>query len=185
MAKTAKTSRSSKAEIKQNPVTYEGRVTLKVQKAGHTIKTIKTANSGTILMFLGLGRFLTGQFARSTDYNNMENYIPKYLGVGYQANPQPTDPLVYGLYNELNVGTRLELLPGNVQVDVTNYTITVPFTATIPYDKVLNSPISELGIFSSPNCLDKNSMLARVTIPNVNGNDYGVTLSPGTNLLVE
>ena len=89
------------------------------------------------------------------------------------------------LYNELNIGSRIELVSGNVQVDATNYTITVPFTATIPYDAVLNSPISELGLFSSAVCGDKNSMLARVTIPSMTGDNSGITLTPGTNLLVE
>ena len=184
MAKKA-ISGKPKAKVNQVPITYQGKVSVKLQKAGHTIKTIKTANSGTILLFLGLSRFLSGQFDSAAGYNNMRNYLPRYLGVGYQATPQPTDPLVYGLYNELNIGSRIELVSGNVQVDATNYTITVPFTATIPYDAVLNSPISELGLFSSAVCGDKNSMLARVTIPSMTGDNSGITLTPGTNLLVE
>lgn len=184
MAKN-KTINSTSAHIAQRPVTYEGNVTVKVQRNGRTVKKLKTSNSGTMLLFLGLGRFLADQFSNKSNTQNMSHYIPRYLGIGYQPIQTATDPLKYSLFGEYDIGSRIILTTGNIKVDSQAKTVTIPFTATVPYSTIGSRTITEIGLFSTEYFND-DTMLARVNIPPQEGSDVvGVQLEPGTNFLVE
>lgn len=173
--------KSTKVEVTQHPIGYKGKVTLKLQKGGYTIKTIDTANSGTLLLFQGLAQFLANRWNSDSgkfELTSINGYIPRFLGIGRQDNQTVTDPFTYNLYNEYNIGTRIRLYGGNPRVDATSKTIIVPFTATIPYSTVQSQMITELGLFASE-IPQEPTMLARVNIPN------GVQLDVGMNLAVE
>ena len=184
----AKTKRNNKidAKVTQQPISYKGNVKLKVQKNGLTVREVKISNSGTMLLFQGLGRFLLGQFANSSsNLLNQNMYIPRYLGVGRQTTLTPTDPLTYRLYNEYDFGSRFILTSGNTVVDTQAKTVIAPFKVTIPYSSVSNSRITELGLFTSaiPNTSD---LLARVNIPpEIEGEEPGIKLDVGMSLFIE
>lgn len=170
------------ASITQHPVTYTGNVTLKLRKGTDVIKTIKLENSGTLLMFLGIARFFAGYFRN----NNQDLYIPRYLGVGYEATPTATDLALYEMPGEYDFGTRFDLTVGNVMPDPTLGHVLIPFTATILYSSVQSNPITSLALFSGANPKSTGNMLARVNIPAQAGSDTpGIRLDVGMNLLVE
>lgn len=171
----------AEAKVTQQPISYKGEVTLKIQKDGYTLKTIKANNSGTLLLFSGIARFLAGQFINNP-LLPQENYIPSYLGLGYQDLQTPTDPLSYKLYNEYPIN-RIPLDIDNIKIDGNARTVMLPFKATIFYSEIGSRRISELGLFSSPT--GNEHMLARVNIPKQGDGDPGITLSVGMNLLVE
>ena len=163
--------------VVENPITYKGNVTLKLQKNGVTLKTIKTNNSGTLLLFQGLARFLAGNFTSGVQSLNVNNYLPNYLGVGFQETPTATDPLMYRLFNEYNIGQRVNVVKQNIQIDTTAMSVVLPITATIPATTIGNAQITELGLFSSSECFT-DTMLARINID-------PISLEPGWSLYIE
>lgn len=181
----AKRIKATAATVSQQPVSYKGKVVLKLRKGNNVVRTYSTENSGTLLLFSGLARFLIGQFAGQNFLQNQSNYIPNYLGVGYQATTTPTDPTQYKLFNEYDVGTRFQLTKSNPTIEASANTVNITYTATIPYSSVQSRPLTELGLFAS-DVIGDNSMLARVNIPSQDGGaTQGVTLEVGMNLLVE
>lgn len=173
----------AEAKVSQHPISYEGRVVLKIQKEGFTVKQYEIKNSGTILLFNGIARFLRGDFNNS-DFETY-SYIPNYLGVGYQENLTATDPLSYKLFNELPVD-RILLTKQDIKINPNTNSVELPLAATLLYSEIGARRVSELGLFSTASP-GSSSMLARITIPS--GYDDsglpGIELPVGMNLLVE
>lgn len=166
------------ATITQHPTGYKGIVTVKIQKGGYTLKTIKATNSGTILLFNGIARFLNGD-------SDLSGYTPQYLGIGCQDTVTATDPLQTKLINEYDLGPRIILNRGNIRIDTDAHTVLLPFTANILYSTIGSRRITELGLFSSIAYNDE-TLLARVNIVDQNETGTpGITLDVGMNLTVE
>ncbi|WP_300924696.1 hypothetical protein [uncultured Clostridium sp.] len=185
MAKKTKIVKTS-AKVSQQPVAYQGKVTLKLQKGGHTIKTYKTSNSGTILLFTGIARFLSGQFnseLTGMKSGDISGYIPQYLGLGYESTPTVTDTLQYSLKNEYKIN-RIRVERQNIKIDSNSKSIKLPLVATVYYSEIGSRRITELGLFSTP-ANGTNTLLARVNIPAQDGGLPGIELAVGMNLLVE
>lgn len=166
------------ARITQHPTGYKGVVTVKIQKGGYTLKTIKATNSGTVLLFNGIARFLSG-------HSDLSGYIPQYLGIGCQDTVTATDPLQTRLVNEYDLGPRITLNKGNIRIDTDAHTVLLPFTANILYSTIGSRRITELGLFSTL-AYNDDTLLARVNIVDQNESGTpGITLDVGMNLTVE
>ena len=166
-------------QISQQPVSYEGKVTLKVMRGGYVLKTYEINNSGTLLLFTGIARYLAGQFSTNLLAKDMTSYIPQFLGIGGEETVTATNPFRYTLSSEHNI-TRFKLEPQNVIISNDGSSVIAPFVTTIFYTSVgEGKKITELGLFSSP-APHSPTMVARITIP-----DGGITLESGMNLLVE
>lgn len=171
------------AKVNANPVGYKGEVTLKLQKDGYDIKTIKTYNSATMKMLHGLASFLCGEFDTSNHYETLDakQYVPEYLAIGYQPAPQATNPVMQRLYNEYKI-SRIKLDKGAPRLDSTGKRYMCPITAVINYAAIGSRRITELGLFAT---VTGDTMLARVNIESDANGEPGIELAVGMNLLVE
>ena len=158
----AKKKIQSDVRVSQHPVGYEGNVTIKTLRKGAVVNVEKINNAGTLLLFNGIAKFLSGVF--KSDFNiSMDSYLPKYLGLGDIPSPTPTNPLMYSLQKELDIGERIRLGIGNIRVDSTANCAILPLTALITYETLNGKAITELGIFGSSTPLEP-TMLARIAL---------------------
>lgn len=165
------TSNTSKAVINQRPINYDGNVKIKVMQGKNVIKSMEIKNSGTMRLFQGIGYFLSGSTI------NLNDYKPRYISVGSSAVIVATDPSMTSLYNELDI-SRILVDANNVSLNSYANSVTIPFTAVIPYTTIGSRPISEIGLFSTPK---SDSLLARIIIPQ---NDW-ITLLAGQSMVIE
>lgn len=174
------------AQISQHPIGYKGNVTLKLYKGDKLIKTLGEYNSGTMRLFSGIAKFLSGAF-NNISVDSMDMYIPQFLGVGCEVGTEltPTDPTMYRLYNEYDIGSRIKMTPGPITVSTDAQYILVPLIGTISYSDIGSSRITELGLFSGIEP-GNNDMLARVNINTIGAdNQRGIVLDVGLNLAIE
>lgn len=186
-----KTATKSETPVKAEGIGYLGKVKIKVQRKGVTIKEKELDNNGTILLFQGLGQFLLGNFNfNNSSIRSADLYIPKFLGLGVTplagSNWSATN---YKLVNEADIGQRIILNKQNLKVDPVKNQIIVQFNALIPSETVLfggesEKNIYELGLFSTSIC-GENSLLARIEIKSASGALDGETIRRGESWLVE
>lgn len=173
----AKRKIQSDVKVSQHPVGYEGNVTIKTLRKGAVVNVEKINNAGTLLLFDGIAKFLSGLF--KSDFNiSMDTYLPKYLGIGDAPNASATNLLMYSLEKELDIGERIRLNVGNVKVDSTANCVILPVTALITYETLSGKFITELGLFGSSTPLEP-TMLARIVL-----NDRK-SLTPGETWVIE
>lgn len=180
--------RATKSNLTQSQygVGYAGDVKIAIKKQGKTIRKMETHNSGTVWLFDGIAQFLSGAFTNML--NNSSNYLPKYLGVGVQAAPSATDPLMESLEREYDIGERIRLDIGNVKLDITTKSIVLPITGLITHDMINDwdvFPITELGLFPTSG-INSGKMLARVLIPSLGDSEaQGLKLGQGESATIQ
>ena len=157
-----------------NNTTYEGSVTLKIKGANNKItKTIQTHNAGTKYFFYGIAFAISGEI--------LEDYLPHYISAGDGTLVEGVDVEVdmTGLKHEISslADARPALVSNYKSPQYTNDGgVTVMYQGVIPYNLVLATPISELGLFGTN---QGASLLARIQL------DESITLDPGDSLIVE
>lgn len=173
------------AKVDAQSIGYLGKVTLKLQKDGYTVRTINTHNSATLTMLSGMAQLLIGAFNQSdaSRNKNMAQYIPQYLGLGYEPQPRATNPASdFCLHNEFSMN-RIKLNVGNPMPDSTGRKIIIPYSAVINYAMIGSKKINELGLYADESS-NKKSLLARVLVTD-DSNAGAIQLAVGMNLLVE
>lgn len=176
-------------KVVDQPITYQGNVKLMLKRGDQVMKTYNFHNSATLRLLEGIADFLAGSFISGVTSGTQSNYIPNYLGIGYEAVQSTTDPIFYALTNELNIGSRVKTTINPTRINIEASTIILPITATIPGTTTGSARISELGLFSSVEPFSQ-TMLARVLIPEHIDEDTGetityITIPLGWNLYIE
>lgn len=146
----------------------QGNVVIKIVKGKKVLKETKVHNIATMELLYGMMVSLSGKSDPSR--------LPRFLGVGQSAQPITIDEKA--LKEEITI-TRPSLTPnikGNPTRDITNKLSSTVYQGLIPYNKVLEATIKEIGIFGTES---EDSLLARIIIPE------GITLGIGQSLLVE
>ena len=146
----------------------QGNVVIKIVKGKKVLKETKVHNMATMELLYGIMISLSGKFDSSR--------LPRFLGVGQSAENITIEDKA--LKEEITI-IRPSLTPnikGNPTRDTTNGLSTTVYQGVIPYNKVLEATIKEIGIFGTES---GDSLLARVVIPD------GITLEIGQSLLVE
>lgn len=176
------------AKVDGQSLGYLGKVTVKLQKDGYTVKTISTHNSATLRLLSGMAQLLVGAFSQGDSSKNKDitQYIPQYLGLGYEPSPTATNPATDTCLHKEYSMNRVKLNVGNPVPDSTGRKIIIPYSAVINYAMVNSKKINELGLYSSESSADK-TLLARVLVTDdANGpSDGAIQLAVGMNLLVE
>lgn len=172
-----------KNNTKKSAIGYQGNVTLKICKGKKVVKTIKQNNSGVGRLFHGLALALINGF----NVNTLDNYIPKYLGIGYK-NPYPNTATDYNATTlesaDGGVMLRVKLQPNNVY-NVEGVGWVAPFSAivTAAQLKALDYKVNELGLFSTVNT---DTLLARIVPTGASeGGASEITIDEGMDLIVQ
>lgn len=169
--KSVKTDENSKLKVVQKPINYDGNVHLKVMQGNALLKRYDIKNSGTMRLFQGIGYFLSGSTI------NLDAYKPKFLSVGTGIVLESTDPTMTSLYNEMNIN-RILLNTSNISLNAYVNAVTIPLSTVIPFSTIGNTPITEIGLFSTAT---SNTLLARIVIPS----EYQISLESGQSLVIE
>lgn len=167
MAKTKKVINIQKEKVVEQTA-LAGNVTIKIMKGKKVLKETKVHNTATMELLYGMMVSLSGKSDPSR--------LPRFLGVGQSAQPITIDEKA--LKEEITI-TRPSLTPnikGNPTRDITNKLSSTVYQGLIPYNKILQATVKEIGIFGTET---GDSLLARITIPE------GITLEIGQSLLVE
>lgn len=176
------------ADVRGQLVGYQGRVTAKLQQNGYTVKTINTHNSATLFMLQGISKFLVGAFNTQSSANlkvKMSQFIPEYLGVGYDPLNRALMPGSRKLNNEHKIA-RIKLEKGDPYPDKTGTKFIIPLSAVIHYSMIGSKKINELGLFATEDP-ETDTLLARVLLNNSEEDNASgeIELAVGMNLLVE
>lgn len=143
----------------ESTISYSGQVEIKIKKGKSLIYKKTISNMGTLNMFLGIANAL------SLINPEENNYIPRYLGVGYFTQEKiKVDTNEMGgeiVRAPLKSTTTIENISGtDTDGTIGNIGKKITFNALLPYSIIGSSSINELGLFGTD--FPGESLLARI-----------------------